>query len=194
MVFVLAYRLTPPPPTHTHTHTGGDAARVGSVDSHSVQAGTFLYMSPEQIRGQKCDEKSDMFALGLIFFELHYCMKTDAQKYRVSAHTFTHTYTCMYMVYTPPPPPHTHTHLEITFFFYSHPPHTHTQVLDNLRRLEFPSQFIERLPNEVSSIIKSLLAPDPDKRPRAAELKDQKSLKNLDKKVRKSKREYIPVF
>ena len=149
-------------------------------------------MSPEQIRGQKCDEKSDMFALGLIFFELHYCMKTDAQKYRVSAHTFTHTYSTLACTwYAPPPPPPTHTH---TLRCYSHPPHTYTQVLDNLRRLEFPSQFIERLPNEVSSIIKSLLAPDPDKRPRAAELKDQKSLKNLDKKVRKSKREYIPVF
>ncbi|MCH9666235.1 MAG: protein kinase [Gammaproteobacteria bacterium] len=44
-----------------------------------MQAGTLLYMSPEQIKGKKCDEKSDMFALGIILFELHYIMEARYQ-------------------------------------------------------------------------------------------------------------------
>ena len=63
-----------------------DGTQHGADDSHSrgsVRAGTFLYMSPEQISGVKCDAKADMFALGVIFFELHYPMKTDVQRYKV---------------------------------------------------------------------------------------------------------------
>lgn len=48
-------------------------------------------MSPEQVNGEKYDEKSDMFALGIVFFELQYIMKTDAQRYKVQ---------CMYHMYT----------------------------------------------------------------------------------------------
>ncbi len=60
--------------------TGADTH--GSADGHSkgsMQAGTALYMSPEQIKGEKCDEKSDMFALGIILFELHYIMEARNQ-------------------------------------------------------------------------------------------------------------------
>ncbi len=61
-------------------------------------------------------------------------------------------------------------------------------------QLEFPAQFTERLPNEVVNIVKLLLATDPTKRPTALEMTTLKTLQSLEKKVRKSKREYIPVF
>ncbi|XP_064395080.1 eukaryotic translation initiation factor 2-alpha kinase-like isoform X2 [Halichondria panicea] len=68
--------------------TGVDTINHGSADSHSkgsMQAGTFLYMSPEQVKGEKCDEKSDMFALGIILFELHYYITMEARNQVLSA-------------------------------------------------------------------------------------------------------------
>src|SRR5579872_422312 len=34
------------------------------------RVGTSYYMSPEQIRGEVCDQRSDLYALGVIFFEI----------------------------------------------------------------------------------------------------------------------------
>ena len=80
-------------------------------------------------------------------------------------------------------------------FTHTHTSHTPSQVLTALRsQLEFPAQFTERLPNEVVSIVRLLLATDPTKRPTALEMTTLKTLQSLEKKVRKSKREYIPVF
>ncbi|XP_064395058.1 uncharacterized protein LOC135342289 isoform X2 [Halichondria panicea] len=129
--------------------TGLDTAKNGSADGHSkgsMQAGTLLYMSPEQIKGKTCDEKSDMFALGIILFELHYIIEAR------------------------------------------------NQVLSVLRNLEFPPKFKENLPN-VTKIAKLLLATDPAERPTADELLTKNtSLRNLSKKMRKIKDDWILKF
>ena len=42
--------------------------------------GTILYRSPEQARGDGYDYKVDIFALGLIYFEMHRPMQTDQER------------------------------------------------------------------------------------------------------------------
>jgi tetratricopeptide (TPR) repeat protein/tRNA A-37 threonylcarbamoyl transferase component Bud32 len=47
-------------------------ARIPSSDltRSGVRLGTPIYMSPEQIKGENYDERSDMFSAGLVFYEL----------------------------------------------------------------------------------------------------------------------------
>jgi len=40
------------------------------VEEHGVLKGKFGYMSPEQARGERVDRKSDLYALGVIFWEI----------------------------------------------------------------------------------------------------------------------------
>ena len=52
--------------------------------SSSYQAGTFFYMSPEQRTSKKCDQKADIYAFGIIFFELNCPFKTESERIKVS--------------------------------------------------------------------------------------------------------------
>lgn len=42
----------------------------GNLTLSSERLGTPYYMSPEQIRGEHCDTRSDLYSLGIVFFEL----------------------------------------------------------------------------------------------------------------------------
>ncbi len=54
-------------------------AKAGDIPSALTKAGESLgtpyYMSPEQIKGETCDPRSDLYSLGVIFFELLSGMK-----------------------------------------------------------------------------------------------------------------------
>src|SRR5437762_4470541 len=53
---------------HVRITDFGLAALAGSVDD--VRAGTPAYMAPEQLAGKEVTQRSDVFALGLVLFEL----------------------------------------------------------------------------------------------------------------------------
>lgn len=42
----------------------------GNLTLSTERLGTPFYMSPEQIRGEHCDTRSDLYSLGIVFFEL----------------------------------------------------------------------------------------------------------------------------
>jgi pimeloyl-ACP methyl ester carboxylesterase len=49
--------------------TGETAATVGATQAGAI-LGTYGYMAPEQVRGQTVDERADVFALGVVLFEM----------------------------------------------------------------------------------------------------------------------------
>ena len=50
----------------------GWAARVDDAEYCTVKAGTYAYMSPESLRGKRQAEKSDIWSLGILLYELTY--------------------------------------------------------------------------------------------------------------------------
>jgi serine/threonine protein kinase/Tol biopolymer transport system component len=56
--------------TRPEAVTGADAPTVHGVTEPGLIMGTAGYMSPEQVRGQTADQRSDIFAFGAILYEM----------------------------------------------------------------------------------------------------------------------------
>jgi serine/threonine-protein kinase len=72
-----------------------DKAETAFVTSPGVMIGSTAYMSPEQVRGESADQRSDLFTVGMLLFEL----VTGARAFRGPTAVET-----MHAILTQPPP------------------------------------------------------------------------------------------
>src|SRR5262245_34013427 len=68
-VHILNYRLQKRPPLRDGGNSSGIATEKQITDPGTVM-GTVGYMSPEQVRGQPADHRSDIFSFGAILYEM----------------------------------------------------------------------------------------------------------------------------
>lgn len=75
-------------------HKTDDGGRHSSAmyRSHTKEVGTHLYMSPEQAAGNRYNYKVDVYALGIILFELLVPFHTDSERIFVLQKLRQHTY------------------------------------------------------------------------------------------------------
>ncbi|KAK2186426.1 hypothetical protein NP493_200g02009 [Ridgeia piscesae] len=66
--------------TEDDSEIWGDRVTTQTPQRHTNQVGTKLYMSPEQIAGNDYTHKVDIYALGMIFFELFYPFTTEMER------------------------------------------------------------------------------------------------------------------
>ena len=69
---------------HSMIYTGTSKGGQNEQSDSLSLVGTQMYMSPEQLEAQHYGQKVDMFALGLILFELMFPMVTDSEKLEVN--------------------------------------------------------------------------------------------------------------
>jgi eukaryotic-like serine/threonine-protein kinase len=69
-VKILDFGLAKPAPPAPATPEAGEGSPADTLTSPGLVVGTVGYMSPEQVRGQPADARSDIFAAGAVLYEM----------------------------------------------------------------------------------------------------------------------------
>ena len=57
---------------------------IGVQGSHTSKIGTSFYVSPEQAAGHRYNERTDVYSLGIILFELYFPFSTEMERAKVN--------------------------------------------------------------------------------------------------------------